>query len=131
MSRQPTSAQEDEEKSSQLKEIIIDRARRGLFNHNPLLSTVHFVTCQGCKKRQSVVYLDYLRSGEFDFGKAEQIEVLTSQGAVGFLEMEKVTPIVISLSCDECGCRFEVRPVSAEYLRVIIDKSKASGTMYV
>jgi hypothetical protein len=131
MSEQPTSPQDTEEKASQFRQIIIDTARNGGFNHNPLLSTAHFVTCQRCKKRQRVVYLDYLKSGAFDFGKAEQIEVLTPQGAIGFVEIETVTPIVISFSCDECGCLIEVKPISAEYLKVIINKPKSSGTMFV
>ena len=102
-----------------------------MFNRNPLLGTAHLVICQKCKHRQSIIYLDYLKSGEFDLGKAEQIEVHTSQGPIGFLEMEKVTPIIISLSCGKCGCRIEARPVSAEYLKAIIDKPKASETMFV
>ena len=130
MREQPTSRQGNEERSSQLKETIIDKAQKGVFNHNPMLSTTHFVTCQKCKHKQSVVYLDCLKSGKFELGKSKQIEVLSLQGAISFLEMEKVTPIIVSLICKECNCRIEARPVSAEYLKVIINKPKTSTTMY-
>lgn len=131
MSEQPNSGPENERSSFQLKESIIDTARKGAFDHNPLLSTAHIITCKQCKHRQSIIYLDYLKSGEFELEKAEQIEVLHTSGPIGFLEMEKVTPIVFSLLCKECGRRIEVRPVSFEYLQVVIDRPQASGAMYV
>ena len=131
MRGQPNSRQEDERKPSQFKEMIIENAQKGAFNRNPLLSTTHFLTCQKCKHRQSIVYLDRLKSGEFEFGKVEQIEVLTTQGSIGFLEMEKFTPIIITLVCDQCGCKNEARPVSFEYLQFISNRPRASGTMFV
>lgn len=130
MSKQPTSGQGNKGASSPLKELIMEKARGGAFNHNPLISTTHYETCQKCNRRQSVVYLDYLKRGDFDFGKTEQIEVLNSQGPISFLEKEKVTPIIINLTCRECGCGIKARPVSAEYLRAIIDRPRASQTMY-
>lgn len=117
--------------SPELKKIIMKQARKGAFDHNPLLNTTHFVTCQQCKHSQHIVYLNYLRSGAFEFGNSEQIEVLTSQGPVGFLEMERVTMITISFACEKCGNQIEVRPVSVEYIQVILDKPTTSGTMYV
>ncbi|MHC4535579.1 MAG: hypothetical protein ACYS6K_16640 [Planctomycetota bacterium] len=131
MGEQSNSRRDTERASSQLKAIIIERARKGALDYNPLLSTAHVLTCHQCKHRQSIVYLDCLKSGEFALGKTEQIEVLDSSGPIGFLEMEKVTPIVISLICEACGCRIEVRPVSVEYLQVIIDRPQASRAMYV
>jgi len=131
MCERSTSKQGNERKSFQLKEMIGRKAQRGVFDHNPLVSTVHFVTCQKCKHRQSIVYLDYLKSGEFEFGKAEQIEVFTSPGPISFTEAKKVTSIIINLICEECGYKIEARPVSAEYLKAIIDKPKTSGTLYV
>jgi hypothetical protein len=130
MGEQSNSRRDTEQASSQLKEILIERARNGAFAHNPLLSTAHALTCQQCQQRQRVVYLDYLKAGEFALGKAEQIEVLNSSGPIGVLEREKVTPIVISRICKTCGCRIEVRPVSVEYLQVIIDRPQALGAMY-
>jgi hypothetical protein len=122
---------EHENTSSELKKTIIEEARKGVFNHNPLLSTTHVVTCPKCQFRQPIIYLDYLQSGAFKFGKSEQIEVLNTQGSIGFWEMEKMTPVIISLVCEKCGYLIEVRPTSLEYIRVILEKPVTSGTLYV
>ena len=66
--------------------------------NNPLLDTVHLITCGECKYRQDVVFLGYLKLGKSDFGKAEQIEVFATQGPIEFLELEKVTPIIVKLA---------------------------------
>ena len=116
---------------SNFKETIIEKARKGAFNNNPLLNTTHIVTCRECKHRQGIVFLEYLKSGEFEFGKVEQVEVFDIQGPMGFLEMENVTPIIIGLICEKCGCRIEARPISTEYLKIIIDTQKTVGIMYV
>ena len=116
---------------AQLKEMIMEKAQEGAFNLNPLLCTTHFITCQKCKHRQDMVFLEYLKSGEFEFGKPEQIEVVATHEPIGFLEVETVTPIIMSVVCNVCGCRIEVRPVSAEYLSLVIRKPKTSVTMYV
>jgi hypothetical protein len=123
--------QEDERRSTQLKKIIKDEASKGVFDHIPLLSATHSVTCPKCKRRQQLVYLDYLKSGDFELGKAEQIEVLTPQGPVGIIEMEKFTPIAIKLGCVECHGQIEVRPISAEYLIFLIDKPTTSRLNYI
>jgi len=120
-----------EEELSHLKEIINDEARKGVFDNNPLLNTTHVVTCRECKHRQDIIFLEYLKSGEFELGKVQQIEVLDTSGPIGLFELEKVTPITITCICKECGCRIEVRPVSAEYLKTIIEKPKTAGTMYM
>jgi len=86
--------QEDKE-LSRFKEAVIEKARKGIFNNNPLLSTPHVVACQKCKHVEHVVYLDYLRSGDFEFGKTEQVEIVDMQGPIGFLDMEKITPIIL------------------------------------
>lgn len=131
MSEPSNTGQDTARASLQLKAMIIEQARKGAFNQNPLLSTVHVVTCQSCNRRQHVVYLKYLKSGDFEVGKAEQIEVLDTSGPIGILEREKVTPIIISLLCQACGCRNEVQPVNAEYLQVILDRPQAVRAMYV
>jgi hypothetical protein len=127
MRRQPAT----DEKPLQLKEILVDKARRGVFNHNPLLSTTHFLTCQKCRHKQSIIYLDYLKSGQFKIGKTEQIEVFTSHGPIAFLDKETVTPIIINLLCEVCDCQIESRPVSFEYLQTITKKPTTRDTMYV
>ena len=72
--------QGNEEDLSRFKEIIVEKAQKGIFNNNPLLSTIHVVTCQKCTHRQHIVYLDYLKSGEFELGKTEQVKILDPQG---------------------------------------------------
>jgi len=86
---------------------------------------------QKCRHRQHIVYLDYLKPGEFEFGKAEQVEILDPQGPIGFLEVEKITPIILSFICKKCGCQIEARPISVEYLKTIIDRPKTTEIIYV
>ena len=114
-----------------VEKIIVEKAQKGIFNNNPLLSTTHVVTCQKCRHRQHIVYLDYLRSGEFELGKTEQVEILDTQGPIGFLETDKITPIIPSLICEKCGCQIKTQPVSVEYLKTIIERPKTVGIMYV
>ena len=118
-----------EEDSSSLKQTIVGKAREGAFNNNPLLSAIHSVTCRGCGHRQRAVFLEFLRSGEFELGKVEQVEALDTQGPTGFVEIQKVTPVVLMLACEKCGRRIEAQPVSAEYLNMIISRPRAAGTM--
>ena len=120
----------DEERPPQLKEVIMENARKGVFDSSPLLSTVHYVICPNCKCRQSVVLLEYLRTGKFEMGKAEQIEVQNMEGTMLFIERETFTPIVVGHVCKECGSSNEVKLVSAEYLKEIIRKPEVSKTMY-
>jgi len=120
----------DEGKALQLKELIINKAREGVFDHNPLLSTSHLITCQKCKHQRSIVYLNYLKTGEFEIGTTTQIDVLSTQGIFSFLEKELFTPLVIGLTCDQCSSSIEIKPVSAEYLQVLIDRPTATGAMY-
>ena len=130
MPEQQNSAQENEE-LSQFKEAVIEKALKGMFINNPLLGTTHVVTCQKCKRIEHIVYLDYLISGEFEFGKTEQAEILDIQGSISFLDTEKITPIILSLICKRCGCQIKIHPVSVEYLKIIIDRQKIPGIMYV
>jgi len=131
MSEHENSEQGNEEGLSQFKETIIEKAQKGLFSHNPLLSTIHIVICQKCKHRKSVVYLTFLKSGEFEFGKTEQVEILNPQGSIGFLETENITPIIFTLICEKCGCHIEVEPINVEYLKNVIDRPITTRIMYV
>lgn len=120
----------NEERPAQLKDIIVENARKGAFDDSPLLSAVHFVACQNCRHRQRIVLLEHLKTGEFEIGKAEQMDVLTTIGIMDFVEKETFTPIIMRLTCDRCGFTFEVKLVNFEYLKTIIDRPKASRTMY-
>lgn len=74
--------------------------------------------------------LEYLRTGRFEIGKAEQIEVLNTAGIMLFVEKETFTPIIVKPVCKGCGSPNEVGLVSAEYLREIIDRPDVLKTMY-
>lgn len=108
----------------------MENARKGAFDSSPLLSTVHYVICPNCKFRQSVVLLEYLRTGKFKIGKTEQIEVQNMEGTMLFTERETFTPIVVRHVCKECSSPNEVKLVSAEYLKEIIDRPEVPKTMY-
>jgi len=53
------------------KETIIDMARKGVFNRNPMLATSHEVACKACGCTQKITYLDRLKSGRFELGEDE------------------------------------------------------------
>jgi hypothetical protein len=116
-----------EEELSRFKETIIEKARKGVLDDNPLLNATHVLSCSRCKHAQGAVFLKYLKSGEFEFGKAEQIEAPATPGPIEFMELEKVTPIILNTTCEKCSNRIEARPISAEYLKMIIDRPKATG----
>jgi len=127
-----SNGQGNDEEFSQLKEIIVEKSLKRIFENNPLLSTTHFVTCQKCKYMQNIIYLNFLKTGKFEIGKTEQIQAIISQGIMDVLENETVTPIIISIICDKCGFKIEVKPISVEYLKFIINRSsKTLRTMYV
>ena len=115
----------------QLKARIIASAQKGVLARNPLLTTVHELTCPRCHHHQRIVYLESLKTGDFEVGPTERIEVLDSSGPMGIWEMEPVTPIIIRCCCAACGNRFEVRPVSVEYLQRIIANPPVSSALYV
>jgi hypothetical protein len=127
---EPTPGREENEEKLRLKVMITKKALEGTFDYNPLLSTTHEVICLDCTRRQSIVYLDYLKAGEFDFGEPEQIEVPIFQGAVSLLDLEKVTPLIITVTCDQCNSKSEIGPISVEYLQNIIDRPGPSRNMY-
>lgn len=120
----------NEERPAQLKDIVVENARNGAFDDSPLLIAAHFVTCQNCRHRQSIVLLGHLKAGEFEIGEAKQMDVLTTMGIIDFVEKETFTPIIMKLTCDRCGLPIEVKLVNFEYLKTIIDRPKASRTMY-
>lgn len=119
-----------EEKPTLSKEMIMEHARKGAFDSSPLLSTFHAVNCPNCKCKNSVVLLEYLKIGEFEIGKVEQIEVLNTEGAFLFVEKETFTPIIVKPICKGCSSPYEVKLVSSEYLKEIVDRPRVSKSMY-
>lgn len=110
--------------------MIVEHARAGAFNRNPLLATMHRVTCPRCRHRQRVVYLDHLQRGAFEVHETTNVEVRTSHGPIGFLETQRFTPIVLRLVCERCHGRIEATPTSVEYLLAVAARPTASGNMY-
>jgi len=121
----------ESETQVQLKAIIVENARKGVFDSSPLISASHKVTCPNCSHSQNIVLIEYLKKGEFKLGKTEEIEAIVTEGIESFLEKEKFTPIVAMSVCDECNSPIEVRIINVEYLQTIIDRPKVSKTMYV
>jgi hypothetical protein len=110
--------------------MIVEHARAGAFNRNPLLTTTHRVTCPQCRHIQRVVYIDFLERGRFEVRATANIEVHTSQGPISVLETQRFTPIVVSLVCERCRRRFDTTPVSVEYLLGGVARPTASGSLY-
>ena len=115
----------------EIKEMIVDNANKGVFNRNPLLNTPHYFVCRNCKTDLRIVYLTYLKSGEFELGHTEEIEVLNPQGILNFIEKERVTPIVFKPVCRKCGAQVKIQPLNVEYLLVVINRPKSSSNIYV
>ena len=115
------------------KEEIINRARKGAFDHNPLLATSHHVVCKACGFPQEITYLDYLKSGRFDLGEAQMIEVSYAAPTIFGLghSVERITPIIMSIRCGRCGTEVSCSPVSLEYLLFTTTKQQKLKSMYI
>lgn len=112
-----------------LKEEIRRKAENGVFNRNPLLAIPHEVICKDCGYKNKAVFLEYLKSGQFEVGDTEVIEVTfaapTSTGLSR--NLERTTPIIIQLKCEKCGTLTSHSPMSLEYLLFTTRKKERSG----
>ena len=115
------------------KQETINRARKGVFDRNPLLATPHQVVCKACGFAQKIVYLDYLKSGKFELGETRLIEVSYAAPTVFGLShaMEKRTPIIMTVRCKRCGTEISCSPGSLEYLLFTATKQQKLKNMYV
>jgi hypothetical protein len=115
------------------KEEIINRARKGVFDHNPLLVTSHPVVCKACGFTQKITYLDYLKSGRFELGEPRMIEVSYAAPTIFGLShaVERITPIIMTIRCERCGTDISCSPVSLEYLLFTATKQQKLRSMYV
>ena len=115
------------------KEEIMNMARKGIFDRNPLLATPHTLTCEACGYKQKIIYLDRLKSGAFELGKPELVEVTyaapTITGLTG--ERERITLIIIKVRCQRCEAEISCSPVSLEYLSFTAGKEQKMEHMYV
>jgi hypothetical protein len=114
------------------KAEIRKEAERGVFDRNPLLATPHEILCEDCGCRHRVIFLQYLRSGQFEFGKTETIEVVHAAPTPTGLRrtVERITPIIIRIECDRCGSETSCNPLSLEYLLFTTSRKESCG-LYV
>ncbi|MFQ6074759.1 MAG: hypothetical protein ACE5Z5_01310 [Candidatus Bathyarchaeia archaeon] len=114
------------------KEEIREEAERGVFDRNPLLATPHEVVCKDCGYRNKAVFLEYLRSGEFELGETEMVEVFHAAPTLTGLgrTLERVTPLIVRVKCDRCGAEISHSPLSLEYLLFTM-RSRESFGLYV
>lgn len=116
-----------------LKAKIIKKAREGAFDRNPLLATSHQAICKTCGCAYEMVYLHHLKSGKFEIGETQMVEMVYSSLVMPELEhvKEKVTPIIIKFKCDKCGTETAYSPISLEYLMYTVTKPPKLEFMYV
>jgi hypothetical protein len=116
-----------------LKAKIMKKAREGAFDRIPLLATLHQAICKTCGCANETVYLRYLKSGAFEIGDTQMVEMVFTSLAIPELEhtTEKVTPIIIKFKCGKCGTETVCSPISLEYLMYTATKPPKPESMYV
>jgi hypothetical protein len=115
------------------KDEIINRARKGVFDRNPLLAAPHELLCKVCGCKRKITYLDHLKSGRFRLGETQMIEVSYAASNILGLShvMERITPIIMTVRCKKCGTEISCSPVSLEYLLFTATKQEKMKNMYV
>lgn len=115
------------------KREIVDKARKGFFNGNPLLATPHRLVCKACGCTRKITYLSYLKSGRFELGETRVVEVAYAAPTLTGLgrTMERATPIIIRVKCRKCGSEMSCSPLSLEYLLFTAAKEQKLEQMYV
>jgi len=115
------------------KEEIVNKAKKGVFDGNPLLATSHALVCKTCGHKQKITYLSYLKSGRFELGETRRLEVVHAAPTISGLShsMERVTSIIIRIKCKRCGAEISCSPVSIEYLLFTVAKEQKLNQMYV
>ncbi len=115
------------------KREIVDKARKGFFDGNPLLAAPHRLVCKACGCTRKITYLSYLKSGRFRLGKTRMMEVVYAAPTLTGLggTMERATPIIIRVKCKKCRREMSCSPVSLEYLLFTAAKEHKLEQMYV
>ena len=115
------------------KEEIVDKAKKGVFDSNPLLATLHVLVCKTCGHKQKITYLSYLKSGQFELEETRIVEIVHAAPTISGLRhiMERVTPIIMRIKCERCGAEMSCSPVSFEYLLFTVAKEQKPNQMYV
>jgi len=114
-------------------EEITRRARKGAFDGNPLLSTPHELICKAYGCTRKITYLDHLKSGRFELGKTQMVEVSYAAPTIFGLShaIERITPVIITIICEKCRTEISCSPVSLEYLLFTTSKRQKMKNMYV
>lgn len=111
------------------REEIRRKAEEGIFDHNALLALPHKVICRDCGYDNNVTFLEYLKSGKFELGETETVEVTyaapTSTGLGRTIE--RSTPLVFRIECERCGTATQHTPVSLEYLLFAVTRKGECG----
>jgi len=115
------------------KKVITTKARKGIYDRNPLLATPHHVVCANCGCMQKVTYLDHLKNGRFELGKTEAVEVAHAAPTITGLSRarEVITPIIVRVRCLKCDGEISCSPVSLEYLLFTAERQQKMEHMYV
>ena len=115
------------------KDEIINRARKGAFDRNPLLASPHELVCKACGCKRKITYLDHLKSGRFELGETQMVEVSYAAPTILGLShsTERITPITITIKCERCGTEISCSPVSLEYLLFTATKQEKMRNVYV
>jgi len=115
------------------KDEIINKAKKGAFDHNPLLATPHELVCRACGCKLKITYLDHLKSGRFEFGETRMVEVSYAAPTMSGLghAVERITPLIMKVKCERCGTEISCSPISLEYLLFTATKQEKMRNMYV
>jgi hypothetical protein len=113
-----------------MAEEISAEAKKGSFDGNPRLQDRVVCDKCGCRGKR---YLDYLKAGEFEAGKAESV-FISYPGYYSLYanETETMTPIFITVKCERCGFEKKVTDpaLTIEYLQTFA-KRKETLRLYV
>lgn len=112
------------------KDMIIREAKKGTFNSNPLLSMPHEIFCEKCKHRQKIVYLENLKSGEFEIGRRRMEAIFYPQFGLRHI-IEPITPLIIKTNCKRCESKIYYTPINVEYISFLIEEGKEFSCSYV
>jgi len=115
------------------KDEIINRARKAVFDRNPLLATPHELVCKACGCKHKITYLHHLKSGRFELGETQMVEVSYAAPTILGLShaMERITPLIMTVRCERCGTEISCSPASLEYLLFTATKQEKMRNVYV
>jgi len=99
-----------------LESKIVRKAREGAFGNNPLLATLHQAVCKPCGCAHEMVYLRYLKSGKFETGDTQMVEMFYTHLTIPEHITEKVAPIIFKFKSGKCRTEAIFSLISREYV---------------